>query len=171
MSSKFYRSQDASFNEISSVQSKITSLQSLTRLLNPLICLQGETVIYPFDERLVLDFSQYSQYSDIKIDSGKRLSFLNSTAKIKISIRLVYNWKDKDYAPRFMYNLLVNDVLVLADGSDVNDSSEEGVKNVSNVVFIHDFNKEDKVQIILTKTSSSDEIILFKNSHIEFNYF
>ena len=98
----------------------------------------------------MLDFPQYSQYSDIKIDLGKRLSFINSTAKIKISIRLVYNWKDKDFAPRFMYNLLVNDVLELADGSDVNDSSEGEVKNVSNVVFIHDFERDYKVEIFFS---------------------
>jgi hypothetical protein len=83
----------------------------------------------------------------------------------------MYNWQNTDYAPRFKYNLIVNDIVVLTDGSDVNDSSDESVKNVSNVVFVHNFLKNDKVELVLTKTSSDVEnIIMFKNSNIEFTY-
>ncbi len=89
----------------------------------------------------------------------------------------MYNWINIDYAPRFKYNLIVNDIAVLSDGSDVNDSSDETVKNVSNVVFVHNFLKNDKVELVLTKTSSDidsktleSSIIMFKNSNIEFTY-
>ncbi len=83
----------------------------------------------------------------------------------------MYNWINIDYAPRFKYNLIVNDTIILSDSSDVNDSSDETVKNVSNIVFVHNFLKNDNVELVLTKTSSDiDSIIMFKNSNIEFTY-
>lgn len=175
MSSKFYRSTTSNVSDVEQLSAKITSLQNIVRRIAPLTYLLEDNVVYAFDSHLVLDFPKYSTYSDIRRDAG-RLSFVSSPAgaKLKISIRLMYNWQNKDYAPRFQYNLVVNDVVVLTDNSDVNDSSNDGVKNASNIAFVHNFVKDDKVEIILTKPSTDnlvDNMIMFKNSNIEFNYF
>ena len=138
MSSKFYKSASSS-SDIDQLQAKITSLQNIISRMTSLTCLLEDDAIYAFDENLVLDFPKYN-VSDIRLDSG-RLSFLSSPmgSKLKISIRLMYNWKDAEYAPRFKYNLVVNDIVVLTDNSDVNESSDGVVKNFSNVVFEYNF--------------------------------
>ena len=82
----------------------------------------------------------------------------------------MYNWLHTDYAPRFKYNLIVNGIIIISDSSDVNDSSDSSVKNISNIVFIHNFLKNDVVEITLSKSSGDDSLILFKNSIFEFNY-
>ena len=82
----------------------------------------------------------------------------------------MYNWLNSDFAPRFRYNLIVNGIIIISDSSDVNDSSDSGVKNISNVVFIHNFLKNDIVSLTLSKSSGDDSFILFRNSIIEFSY-
>ena len=172
MSSKFYKSATSSVSDIDQLQTKITSLQNIINRITPLIFLLESDTIYEFGNTLSLDFPKYNLYTDIRLDLGKLtfVSYPNGT-KLKISIRLMYNWQNTDYAPRFKYNLIVNDIVVLTDGSDVNDSSDESVKNVSNVVFVHNFLKNDKVELVLTKNSSEiEKIIMFKKSNIEFTY-
>lgn len=173
MSSKFFKSARNNVGDFEQLQAKITSLQNIITRITPLTFLLEEDTIYEFGESLILDFPKYNLYTDIRLDLG-RLTFLSYTlgAKVKISIRLMYNWLNTDYAPRFKYNLIVNDIAVLSDSSDVNDSSDETVKNVSNIVFVHNFLKNDKVELVLTKTSSvlQSSIIMFKNSNIEFTY-
>jgi hypothetical protein len=130
------------------------------------------TLVQEFDTDLTLDFPTYNLYTDISIDSDKRISFqsFQYEAKIKISIRIMYNWLNSPYAPRFKFNLIVNGIIIISDSSDVNDSSDSGVKNISNVVFIHNFLKNDIVSLTLSKSSGDDSFILFRNSIIEFSY-
>ena len=171
MSSKFYKQAKNSTSDLEVLQGRISALQNIITRMQPLTFLLDSDTIYEFDEALILDFPKYTLYTDIRVDSGK-LSFLSYPlgAKVKISIRLMYNWLNKDYSPRFKYNLIVNNLTVLTDSSDVNDSSEYGVKNVSNIVFVFNFLKDDIVEIRLTKPSDDDSIILFRNSNIEFSY-
>ena len=173
MSSKFYRNSQlkTTVSDVEALQTKIIALQSVITRTMPLIYLLDATTVNEFDEGLTLDFPKYTQNTDIKIES-KKISFVSSPlgAKVKISIRLMYNWRYADYAPRFKYNLVVNNVVVISDSSDVNDSSDSNVKNVSNIVFVHNFLKNDVVEITLSKPSGDDSIIIFKNSNIEFNY-
>ena len=171
MSSKFYKQAKNSTSDLEVLQGRISALQNIITRMQPLTFLLDADTIYEFDEALILDFPKYTLYTDIRVDSGK-LSFLSYPlgAKVKISIRLMYNWLNKDYSPRFKYNLIVNNLTVLTDSSDVNDSSEYGVKNVSNIVFVFNFLKDDIVEIRLTKPSDDDSIILFRNSNIEFSY-
>ena len=171
MSSKFYKQARNSTSDLEVLQGRISALQNIITRMQPLTFLLDADTIYEFDEALILDFPKYTLYTDIRVDSGK-LSFLSYPlgAKVKISIRLMYNWLNKDYSPRFKYNLIVNNLTVLTDSSDVNDSSEYGVKNVSNIVFVFNFLKDDIVEIRLTKPSDDDSIILFRNSNIEFSY-
>ena len=171
MSSKFYKMAKNSTSDLEILQGRISALQNIITRMQPLTFLLDAVTIFEFDEALTLDFPKYTLYTDIRVDEGK-LSFLSYPlgAKVKISIRLIYNWLNKDYAPRFKYNLIVNGLIVLTDSSDVNDSSEYGVKNVSNIVFVFNFLKDDIVEIRLTKPSDDDSIILFRNSNIEFSY-
>ena len=171
MSSKFYKQAKNSTSDLEVLQGRISALQNIITRMQPLTFLLDADTIYEFDEALILDFPKYTLYTDIRVDSGK-LSFLSYPlgAKVKISIRLMYNWLNKDYSPRFKYNLIVNNLTVLTDSSDVNDSSEYGVKNVTNIVFVFNFLKDDIVEIRLTKPSDDDSIILFRNSNIEFSY-
>ena len=170
MSSKFYKQAKNSTSDLEVLQGRISALQNIITRMQPLTFLLDADTIYEFDEALILDFPKYTLYTDIRVDSGK-LSFLSYPlgAKVKISIRLMYNWLNKDYSPRFKYNLIVNGLIVLTDSSDVNDSSEYGVKNVSNIVFVFNFLKDDVVEIRLTKPTDDDSIILFRNSNIEFS--
>ena len=168
MSSKFGVATKTS-DIVEVLQSKIMSLQNVINKTTPLIFLLDSTTIYEFDTDLTLDFPVYNLYTDISINANNRISFQSYQyeAKIKITIRLMYNWLHTDYAPRFKYNLIV---IIISDSSDVNDSSDSSVKNISNIVFIHNFLKNDVVEITLSKSSGDDSLILFKNSIFEFNY-
>jgi hypothetical protein len=172
MSSKFGASTSKVSDEVEIVQSKITAIQNSIIKNSPLILLMDSTIAHEFDTELKLDFPAYNLYTDIKIDSNRRISFVSFQfeAKIKVSIRVMYNWVNAEYAPRFRYNLYVNGLLIISDGSDVNDSSDSAIKNISNVIFIHNFLKNDIVEIILTKPSGDDSFIIFRNSIIEFSY-
>ena len=171
MSSKFGVATKTS-DIVEVLQSKIMSLQNIINKTTPLIFLLDSTTIYEFDTDLTLDFPVYNLYTDISINANNRISFQSYQyeAKIKITIRLMYNWAHSDFAPRFKFNLIVNCVIIISDSSDVNDSSDSSVKNISNIVFIHHFLKNDVVEITLSKSSGDDSLILFKNSIFEFNY-
>ncbi len=172
MSSKFGSTTSKTADDVDVIQSKITALQNTLSRSVPLIFLLDFTTVYEFDTSLILNFPAYNVYTDITRNINNRISFVSYPyeAKIKVSIRIMYNWLNSDFAPRFRYNLYVNGLLIISDSSDVNDSSDSGVKNISNIIFIHNFLKNDVVEIVLTKSSGDDSIILFKNSIIEFSY-
>lgn len=172
MSSKFGNVATKTSDIVEVLQSKIMSLQNVINKTTPLIFLLDSTTIYEFDTDLTLDFPVYNLYTDISINANNRISFQSYQyeAKIKITIRLMYNWLNSPFAPRFKFNLIVNGLLIISDSSDVNDSSDSSVKNISNIVFIHNFLKNDVVEITLSKSSGDDSLILFKNSIFEFNY-
>ena len=172
MSSKFGNVATKTSDIVEVLQSKIMSLQNVINKTTTLIFLLDSTTVYEFDTDLTLDFPAYNLYTDISIDTNNRISFqsFQYEAKVKISIRLMYNWAHSDYAPRFKFNLIVNGIIIISDSSDVNDSSDSSVKNISNIVFIHNFQKNDVVEITLSKSSGDDSLIIFKNSIFEFNY-
>ena len=100
----------------------------------------------------------------MKFYTTKIAQILNSKHEINI-----FYWYEAEFAPRYDLNIYKNDVLV-------HTSMGDNVDNINNLflVTVIDVKNDDKLEIKFIKDtieSSTDDILILKNSYVQYKTF
>jgi hypothetical protein len=100
---------------------------------------------------------------------GRFITFTN--VKLLVEINIFYRY-DAEFAPRYDLNIYKNDALVHTRYCGMGDN----VDNINNLflVIVIDVKNDDKLEIKFIKDtieSSTDDIVILKNSYVQYKTF
>ena len=137
--------------------------------VNKIVFLEDYDTPYIFDDELKINFPKFKQAGSINMTDSRFITFTN--VKLQVEINIFYRY-DADFAPRYDLNIYKNDILVHTRYCGMGDN----VDNINNLflVIVIDVKNDDKLEIKFIKDtieSSTDDIVILKNSYVQYKTF
>jgi hypothetical protein len=133
-----------------------------------LIYLQENDKEYIFINKLLLNFVHHN--SDGNLTFENNMFKKCGSRKIEIIFNISYKWLNAEYAPRYNFNILKNNIIYhsIYKGSDDNNYTA----NILQLTVIIDINESDKITFEFEKTDTdSNNFVILDNSHYKIRTF
>jgi hypothetical protein len=126
-----------------------------------IIFLQENNIIYTFNNNLLrITFPMYKKTGNLFNYNGV---FSGMNQKIIIDFHILYRWLDMEYAPRFNFKIIINDIEYLNRNLGVSD--EMDVNNFSKSIIV-DLKPNDRIEFLfITDFETNQKIEIIDNSH------
>lgn len=130
--------------------------------------LQENDKQYIFINKLSLDFIRHKTEGNLTFENN---IFKNcGSRKIEIIFNIGYKWVDAQFAPRYNFNILKNDVIYYSVYKGSDDSAY--TNNILQLVVIIDIKESDKITFEFEKIDTdSNNFVILDNSHYKIRTF
>ena len=133
-----------------------------------LIYLQENDKEYIFINKLLLNFVHHN--SDGNLTFKNNIFKKCGSRKIEIIFNIGYKWVNAQFAPRYNFNILKNDVIYYSVYKGSDDSAY--TNNILQLVVIIDIKESDKITFEFEKIDTdSNNFVILDNSHYKIRTF
>lgn len=145
------------------INNQIYKPQTIDRV----IFLSYEDIFAAFSSSYTFNFSKYSKSGSTDLIDG---IYSGTSNKVKISVNIVYQWINMDYAPRFDLEVVKNNVVDKRRSLGINDTYLN--ENILSETFVINVQEGDKIEIRMSKDNEeSNYLRIENNAYLEFNAF
>ena len=135
--------------------------------IDRVIFLGSEDIFAEFSSSYTFNFSKYSKSGSTDLIDGM---YSGTSNKLKISVNIVYQWINMDYAPRFDLEVVKNNVVDKRRSLGINDTYLN--ENILSETFVINVQEGDKIEIRMSKDNDeSNYLRIENNAYLEFNAF
>ena len=135
--------------------------------IDRVIFLSSSDILNEFKDSYTLSFPKYSKSGNTDLND----SIYSGTAnKLKISVNLVYQWINTEYAPRYNLEIVKNNIVDKRRSLGISDTYLD--ENILSETFIINVRDGDKIEVRITKDNDElNYVRLEENAYLEFDAF
>jgi hypothetical protein len=135
--------------------------------IDRVIFLSSDDIFVEFKDSYTFNFSKYSKSGSTDLNDG---IYSGTSNKLKISLNIVYQWINADYAPRYNLEVVKNNVVDKRRSLGINDTYLD--ENIINERFVINVQSGNKIEIRISKDNEASNFMRIEgNAYLEFEAF
>ena len=135
--------------------------------IDRVIFLSLSDILTEFKDSYTLSFPKYSKSGNTDLNDS---IYSGTASKLKISVNLVYQWINMEYAPRYNLEIVKNNIVDKRRSLGISDTYLD--ENILSETFIINVRDGDKIEVRITKDNDElNYVRLEENAYLEFDAF